>query len=111
MRLAHEDIELIAARVVELLRGVRMDSELVDAAEVARRLGVSRESVYEHADALGAIRVGNGVRPRLRFDLALVAERLRPQSPAKPEPTTAKARRPRPGRDAELLPIRERRAA
>ena len=39
----------------------------LDAQEVAERLGVSREWVYEHADELGARRIGNGRRPRLRF--------------------------------------------
>jgi predicted DNA-binding transcriptional regulator AlpA len=39
----------------------------LDAREVAQRLGVSREWVYEHAEELGARRIGSGPRPRLRF--------------------------------------------
>jgi hypothetical protein len=32
--------------------------------------------VYENADRLGALRLGSGVRPRLRFDPQLVEKRL-----------------------------------
>ena len=59
-------------RVVEVLRErdearrARRPAWL-DAQEVARQLGVSREWVYEHADELGAMRIGSGPRPRLRF--------------------------------------------
>jgi hypothetical protein len=42
---------------------------LVDAAALARALGVSRQYVYLHAAELGARRVGKGSRPRLRFDV------------------------------------------
>jgi hypothetical protein len=41
---------------------------LVDAGTLAAELGVSRGYVYEHADELGALRLGNGPRARLRFD-------------------------------------------
>src|SRR5271165_5008089 len=41
---------------------------LVDAATLARELGTSRDWVYEHSDLLGALRLGSGPRPRLRFD-------------------------------------------
>ena len=41
---------------------------LVDATEIARLLGVSRSSVYENAQSLGAIRIGEGKSGRLRFD-------------------------------------------
>jgi hypothetical protein len=41
---------------------------LVDAAELARELGTSRKWVYEHADELGAVALGSGPKPRLRFD-------------------------------------------
>lgn len=44
-------------------------SALVDAETVAAALGVSRAYVYEHADELGAERLGDGPRARLRFDL------------------------------------------
>jgi hypothetical protein len=42
---------------------------LVDAATVACALGISRQVVYQRADELGAVRIGDGPRARLRFDL------------------------------------------
>jgi hypothetical protein len=58
-------IEAIARRVVELLeqRGLQK-RELVDAAELARRLGIERSWVYSHAIELGAVKLGNGAKPR-----------------------------------------------
>jgi hypothetical protein len=43
---------------------------LVDAVTVAEALSVSVAYVYEHANELGAQRIGTGPKPRLRFDLA-----------------------------------------
>jgi predicted DNA-binding transcriptional regulator AlpA len=63
----------VAARVFDLIRSEELLSRAgaaqpwLDAQEVARRLGVSREWVYEHADELGGARIGRGPRPRLRF--------------------------------------------
>ena len=41
--------------------------QMVDAAELAAELGVSRKWIYRHADELGATRLTEGARPRLRF--------------------------------------------
>jgi hypothetical protein len=60
--------DAVAQRVLELVVE-RQARELVDAGELARALGVQREWVYEHSDQLGAIRLGDGPRPRLRFDV------------------------------------------
>lgn len=66
-------VDPVARRVVEVLheQGLvqpRLKANAwLDAAELAKQLGVSRECVYEHADELGARRIGNGPRPRLRF--------------------------------------------
>jgi hypothetical protein len=51
----------IARRIVELLekRGLQR-RELVDAAELARRLGIERSWVYSHAIELGAVKLGGG---------------------------------------------------
>src|ERR1700690_3814881 len=49
--------------------GQKMASRLVTAQELADTLGVSPETVYAHAEELGARRLGDGPRPRLRFDL------------------------------------------
>jgi hypothetical protein len=73
-----ELVEAIARRVVELLRAEESSSQsgrLVDAATLARELGVERDWVYAHADELGAIRLG-GPKGRLRFDRHEVGERL-----------------------------------
>lgn len=103
-------IEAIAERTAELLREQPAAGELIDAAEVARRFNVSREYVYEHQVELGAVRLGDGPKARLRFDLERVAEALS-------APTAAEAERPRPrhsrrrrqGGPVELLPVGSKR--
>jgi hypothetical protein len=77
MTLDPEDIESIAVRVAELLREQQPSSapRLADAAAVARELGVDRDWVYEHAEELGAARLG-GARGRLRFDLVRIRRDL-----------------------------------
>jgi hypothetical protein len=66
--------DAIAERVGKLLRDDDVSGErrLVSAAEVARELHVGRQWVYEHAEELGARRLGDGPRGRLRFDLETV---------------------------------------
>ena len=49
---------------------------MLSAAEVSELWGVSRRWVYNHAEALGARRLGSGPRPRLRFDPDELTERL-----------------------------------
>lgn len=114
MALEQGDIEQVARRVVELLRDEAMESrrpeELVDAATVARLLGVSRATVYAKAVELGAIRVGNGKRGRLRFDPALIvanakATSNRSSTPGHRQRASRSAERP----NSALLPIRGRR--
>ena len=75
-------VEAITRRVSQLLRQDSGPSEtqLVSAAEVARRFGVSRHWVYENAARLGALRLGDGAHPRLRFDVRQVEQRLRSES-------------------------------
>lgn len=79
VRLHPSDIEQIADRVAELLRDGSPTSQVrfVDAATLATTLGVDRAWVYEHADELGALRLG-GPRGRLRFDMDNVRARLEP---------------------------------
>lgn len=103
--LAERVAERVLERLSELLEDRPGDDQLITAAEVAHRYGVSREWAYEHADDLGAIRLGDGPKARLRFDPATVADRLaaRPHPVTKPEPPKA---RPRKTSGAELLPIR-----
>ena len=66
----------IAVRLVDRLAAPAESSapRLVDAAELARILSVSRSMVYQHGDELGARPVGGGEKPRLRFDPQLALE-------------------------------------
>ena len=115
-------IEQIAQRVAELLAGgtvpVTAPAGLVDAGTVARHFGLTRGWVYEHAGELGAIRLGDGPKARMRFDLAAVEAVLEHghsqgvEVKASPRAPTS-GRRPRDprrpaGADASLLPISSR---
>jgi hypothetical protein len=79
VRLDPDSIEALAHRLAELLaprEPARPRRQLLTAEEVARWWGIGRRWVYDHADELGAHRLGGGRRPRLRFDPDEVAERL-----------------------------------
>jgi hypothetical protein len=114
IRLDPQAVEAVARRVVELLekRGLQR-RELVDAAELARRLGIERSWVYSHTIELGAIKLGTGAKPRLRFDPEIAARVLRKVDgkPATAPPARSGKRAGQPqgseGR-VELLPIRGR---
>jgi hypothetical protein len=103
-------IEAIARGVTQLLRHdpvAAAHERLVSAAEIARRFGVSRAWVYENADQLGAVRLGRGARPRLRFAPEKVEKRLNTA-----HERTSPASRGQLGddgsiADADLIPIRE----
>ena len=91
MTLDHEDIEAIAERaahrVVQLLERPSPGAyKLLDPKELAAALNVSLDYVYAHAADLGAMRLGDGPKARLRFDLqtARRAMRARKQSPGAP---------------------------
>jgi hypothetical protein len=90
LRLAPESIEALAVRLAELLRPgagysggsapefEEDDDEVISAAEVSRRYGVQRRWVYENREFLGAIELGTGPRPRIRFDPKFLERRLGP---------------------------------
>lgn len=95
-------LEAIAHEVVDLLRrDAPGERALLTAGQVAARFGVDRSWVYAHAHELGVVRLGFGLRPRLRFDPAVVAQRLITERAARPAvvgpPSTTRA---------PLLPIR-----
>jgi hypothetical protein len=96
--------EEIARRVAELVADrVREPCPLMDTQTVARMLAVSEEWVREHAAELGAIRVGDGPKGALRFDLARVRaalERRRLERPKDRQPRHPGQRR----RSLSLLP-------
>ena len=96
-------VEAIAQRVAELLRAeLHLAPRLLTPSEVADRFAVSRTWVYEHATELGAIRLGNGPKARLRFD----PDRVRRVVNREPDKDTARPTRPAPSRKKNgLLPI------
>ena len=87
---------------------------LVTAAVIAARFGVTRSHVYENPDFYGAIRLGDGPRPRLRYDLDAVLERITCHAGREPSPMVEPApprRRRRMGTTVNLLPVRGRSGA
>jgi hypothetical protein len=99
--------EVIVERVVEAIRaeGIRpqdASASWLDAKAVAELLGVERDWVYEHADELGASKIGSGPRPRLRFPPD-VLQHYGGHLPS-PEPASQPAKR-RP-KHTNLIPIR-----
>ena len=101
-------VEAIARRVAELLRSELVPaSRLLTPSEVAERFAVSRTWVYEHADELGAIRLGQGPKARIRFDRDVVARALRcHEPPDADEPAPGRRTDPaKPRTTPPLLPI------
>jgi hypothetical protein len=101
-------VDAIARRVVELLEGARARADATRPAadtggacltvsQVAARYRVSRSWVYAHQRELGAMRLGDGPRARLRFDPRVVADAItafdRSQRPAEPAQSHRQPRR------------------
>jgi hypothetical protein len=111
------DAERIARRVVEILREGG-DAPMLDATEVARRTGRSREWVYRHAEELGGRRLGDGPRPRLAFDpscverafAGLASRRTEGRDSAPAKGSRRRLLRKKAGED-EFLPVRGSRPA
>jgi hypothetical protein len=100
-----ESVRAVAHAVVELLTNTPPAGRLVDAAEVADLLGVARSWVYDNAERLGAVRIGDGNRPRLRFDVERALTAWRDREP-EPEPQPEPPRRRATTTTAALLPIK-----
>lgn len=108
VQLAPETIEAIAQQVAERLAPLVREPETVqfiDAEAVAHRFGVSRDWVYAHAEELGAVPLGDGSRPRWRFDVQKVGERFGSLAGSR-EAQRENRSAVRQGRDVELLPIK-----
>jgi hypothetical protein len=98
--------------VVEILeeRGLRQ-RQLVDAAGLARLFGIERSWVYSHAIELGAVKLGEGPKARLRFDPEVAARVLRRvgDAPTADPPARSGERADRPGMarnpEVALLPV------
>jgi hypothetical protein len=113
IKLDPQTVEEIARQVVALLERQGLGKrELVDAAELARRFGIERSWIYTHAIELGAVKLGNGTKPRLRFDPEVAARVLRKVDgkPVADPPARSGKRAGQPPRravsDVRLLPIR-----
>jgi hypothetical protein len=68
-------IEAIARRVVDLIREPApsaQPAERIDAAEVARRLGIHRATVYRDPRRFGGEKISDGPKGRWRFDPAKI---------------------------------------
>lgn len=122
--LTPDAIEQVAQRVAQLLRheqpppaGPTDDThyaptQLLTADQLARHLGLNRAWVYEHAAELGAIQLGNGPRPRLRFDPQLAAQALQTRrrnehTATNDRPQQRPTRRRREPQTVPLLPVHE----
>lgn len=108
-------VEAVARRVVELIRsegGPSAGRRLVDAATLAAELGVERSWIYAHRAELGAIQLGSGSKPRLRFDLGTAWDALAhaagkgSRKPTTPADRRVRRRRLRTTDVSVLLPIR-----
>jgi hypothetical protein len=100
-------VDAIARRMLELARqpdlGHQTPPSLLTVAEVAERLRVSPKWVYANQHRLGAIKLGDGPKARLRFDESVIAADLRrqetavvrsgPGSPESEEPLKKRRRR------------------
>ena len=101
MMLDSEDIEAIAERaahrVVQMLdRPGERAHQLLDPKELARELSVSVNYVYAHAVDLGAMRLGDGPKARLRFDLRTAQRAMRERKqPPRPSPDAGKVEAPK----------------
>ncbi len=112
LALSDQDLERLADRVAERVASRLAGAEsleLVDASAIALRFSLSRSWVYENAERLGVVRIGAGPRARLRFDPAIVRERLAKLDAEAPR-IARPARRRRENADTQngLLPIRGR---
>lgn len=80
------------ASVGESSKAESPEEALWTAGRVAAHYDVAVRFIYQHADELGCIRLGGGVRPRLRFDPDVVDERWPRVGGALPEPGPTRRR-------------------
>jgi predicted DNA-binding transcriptional regulator AlpA len=104
--IAEAVVDMLAERGLVIYAGPGASARVLNAREVARLLGRSAPWVYEHATELGAIRMGNGPKARIGFDLATIEQWKRDHQSRPPE-TRKPARRPprnAASRAANLIP-------
>lgn len=93
-RLHPDDLELLADLIAERLRP-EPEPVLLTAQQVAERFGLSAEWVRDNASDLGVIRIGDGPRPRLRFEAEVVLSALRSREEGRRSPTRHVQQAPR----------------
>lgn len=99
-RLHPDDVQAIAEATARhlhrLMAGDTPRAGLVDAAVVADALGVTRDTVYRHAELLGGRRGGAGTRGRWRFDLQAAVDAWTARTTRSGSPDTPRASDPVP---------------
>src|SRR4051812_49236028 len=90
--LDRHDIEAIAREIADPLADQAPATRYVDTAGLAARLGCSEEWVRGHAAELGAVRLGDGPKGALRFDVGRVDQALERRRLAEAKPARRRAR-------------------
>lgn len=116
--LSDDQLEALAQRIARILERIVWmlatehhsgHARLLSADEVAERYGVSRSWVYEHAQELGALKLGRHRNGRVRFDRAVVERNLERIGPPEIGSQRRRVRQPAAAAaDGELLRIRGR---
>ncbi|MCW3066442.1 MAG: hypothetical protein JWN32_3614 [Solirubrobacterales bacterium] len=107
--IAEAVVDLLADRGLVVYAGPSPSVRVLKVGEVARLLGRSAPWVYEHAAELGAIRMGNGPKARIGFDLATIEQWKRDHQvspPAASKPTRRRPRRTSIPTGGNLIPYR-----
>lgn len=104
--LTPQAVEQVATRVAQLIQRQQRTHDherieenigLLTVAKLAKYLDLNPAYIYEHADELGAIRIGDGPKARIRFDLDTAKAALKQlhatREPAPPEAVRRKRRR------------------
>ena len=87
--------DVLAERGLVVYAGPSASARVLTAREVSKLLGRSAPWVYAHATELGAIRMGNGPKARIGFDLASIEQWKRDNQIHPPEARRPPRRRPR----------------
>lgn len=85
--------DALAKRGLVVYAGPGASARVLNAREVSQLLGRSTPWVYAHATELGAIRMGNGPKARIGFDLANI-ERWKHENQIRPPNARNTPRRP-----------------
>jgi predicted DNA-binding transcriptional regulator AlpA len=99
--------DVLAERGLVVYAGPGASARVLNACEVSQLLGRSTPWVYAHATDLGAIRMGNGPKARIGFDLANIEQWKRDNQIRPPQARNVPRRRPRRNaisRGANLIP-------